>query len=194
MTTEQEIKQRIEESTARYKKRRQKELDIQAGRRFFVTSGLPLLVAYPSDKPVGVYVTFTPVGVNHLKAAVTVRTKKDVESFRRAKGILGNRILTGNTFDIRGTVDEQTLTTKAGGWKFKAIYDALNVITPVELMQQEHTPEWMRRILMSSSQPWHFMDHRLVRHIDASWPYAALNLAQKYYERGWFAPITAVTP
>jgi hypothetical protein len=189
MIDEKMIEERKAKSLLRHKKRAEKEKNIREGRQFFAKNKLPLLVSYPSDRPVAVYLTFMPVGKNKLRVAIALKSKKDNESFRKARGILGHRIRTTEAFDVVAEAHEGTFIAKDGGWRYKDIYAALNAVTPVEMMMQESCPEWMKRILMAGSHPLEFQDYRIYRHIDASWPWEAVRVAQRYYERSWPAPV-----
>jgi len=187
--TPEQIEERKAHSLLRYKARIEKEQNIKAGRKFFTENKLPLLVSYPSDRPVGVYMTFMPVGKDKLRVAVTLRSRKDNESFRKARGILGHRIQTSEESFNLYPAHESTFVAKDGGWRFADLYKAFDAIIPSELMMWEKTPEWMKRSLMSTAHPLAFMDHRLVQLIDADWPWEAVRIAQRYYEKSWPAPV-----
>lgn len=191
--TPEQIEERKAHSLLRYKTRAEKEQNIKDGRKFFAEHNLPLLVSYPSDRPIGVYMTFMPVGKDKLQVAVALRSKKDNESFRKARGILGHRMKnnfeTFMVFPANKRTDRGGFTTKDGGWRFADLYKAFDTIIPAELMLMEKTPTWMKRILMMSNHPLAFMDYRLVRHIDAKWPGEAVRIAQRYYEKSWPEPL-----
>ena len=187
------IEERKAKSLLRYKKRLAKERDIKEGRQFFAKNKLPLLAAYPSDRPGAVYLTFMPIEKDVLRVAVTMRSKKDNESFRKARGILGHRIRTTEAFDIVATAPENTFIAKDGGWRYKDIYQALNTITPKELLLRDNCPRWMKNVLAESNlglPSLDFQDYRMFRHMTDLWPYDAMQIAQRYYERTWPAPVT----
>ena len=185
------IEERKAKSLLRYKRRIEKERNIKEGRQFFTKNQLPLLAAYPSDRPVAIYLTFMPVEKDVLRVAVTMRSKKDNESFRKARGILEHRIRsTVESFDIVATAPENTFIAKDGGWRYKDIYRALNTITPTELLLRDNCPRWVKSILADSTLSLNFQDYRVFRHMTDFWPYDAVQIAQRYYERTWPAPVT----
>jgi hypothetical protein len=135
-----------------------------------------------------VYLTFKPRTQDSIEVAVAIKSKRDRESFRRVRGILGHRMILADTFVVRAVIGE-TLIAKDGGWKYNALYGALNAVVPAELIIRDSCPEWLRRILSASSSPLHFMDYRMGRVFDESWPYAAMRVAARYYEATWPKPV-----
>jgi len=192
--TEEEIAARKAKSLAKFNMYRQREQDIKDGRKYFMEHKLPLLVAFPPEEKCGdfaIYVSFEPIDQSSLSVAFAVRSRRDWDSFRRVRGILGHRLQTQDKDTVillkAASINMCDFLAKDGNWSFVKLYEALGFVVLDELLHWENCPKWLFRALRFHSSL-DFMDHRLARHFGEDWPSEAINVAQRYYERDWPRP------
>lgn len=190
MATEAEIQARKENSQAKYRAYREKNELYTKGRRFFIESHLPLLVAFPSEN-FAVYITFRPI-VRGIEIAYTVRSRRDSDSVAQAKRVLGMRMMTNTHIEVKGADNQvPTFMTLKGQWNFPKLYEMLGLVVPGEIAMWKQCPKWLSRALKNIAR-FDFMDQRLVKHIDVDeWPSAAVQFAQRQYEKDWPKPKVA---
>lgn len=191
MATEAEIQARKENSQAKYKAYREKNELYTKGRRFFIESHLPLLVAFPSDKNFAVYITFRPI-VKGIEVSYTVRSRRDSDSVAQAKRVLGTRMMQNTLIEVKYT-DGKTpnFISPKGQWNFPKLYEVLGLVVAGEIAVWSKCPKWLSRALRNIPR-FDFMDQRLVKHIDIDeWPADAIAFAQRQYEKDWPKPKVA---
>lgn len=188
MATEAEIQARKENSQAKYRAYREKNERYRKGRRFFIESHLPLLVAFPSEKNFAVYITFRPI-VKGIEIAYTVRSRRDIDSVAQAKRVLGTRMMENTIIEVKGSDDKvPVFMTLKGQWNFPKLYDMLGYVVCGEIAAWNQCPKWLSRALRNIPR-FDFMDQRLVKHIEVDeWPPEAVAFAQRQYEKDWPRP------
>lgn len=190
-TTEEEIQARKAKSLEKFNMFRQREQDIKDGRKYATERGLPILVAFPSEMNFGIYIMFEPVDAATLRVAFTVRSRKDADSTKKVRGILGHRLEVNDadTVILIKGVNGPVLTflAKGGGWSFVRLYQAFGFVVLDELLHWRHCPKWLSRALKNVSRL-DFMDQRLVWHIDEDCPPRTIRTLQRYYESTWPKP------
>lgn len=189
--TVEEIEARKAKSREKYQEYRQREIDIKEGRKYFREHKLPLLVAFPANMNFGVYITFKPVDHISMQVAFAIRSRKDADSPRKVRGILGHRLKTQDKDTVillKATMDHHCdFLAKDGDWSFVKLYRALGYVVLGEIMHWTNCPKWLNRALRNYACL-DFMDYRLVKCIDGGWPVEAINIAQRYYEQSWPKP------
>jgi hypothetical protein len=192
--TPEEIKARKANSLAKFQMYRQREMDIKAGRRFFIENKLPLLVAFPSDEvDFGIYITFFPTRNegDELRVAFAVRSRRDADSPRKVRGILGHRFSTNDpetTILLKASqINHCTLKAKDGGWSFMKLYAVFGFVVLDEIKRWSRAPKWMQRRIRDLPIL-SFKDYRLTQNSVADWPEDALRIVERYYEQQWPKP------
>jgi hypothetical protein len=187
-TTEEEIAARKARSLEKFNMYRRREQDIKEGRKYFVEHGLPLLVAFPSDIDFGIYITFEPINESSLRVAFAIRSRKDIDSAKKVRGILGHRLKSNDPDTVillkSDRINKGNFLSKDGGWSFVKLYEAFGFVVLDEVRHWKNCPKWLSRALRNQDTL-AFMDHRLLRHFDDDWPFDAVDLAERYYERSW---------
>jgi hypothetical protein len=190
-TTEEEIQARKAKSLEKFNMYRQREQDIKDGRRYAVERGLPILAAFPSEANFGIYIMFKPVDSAILKVAFAVRSRRDMESMKKVRGILGHRIKTNDSDTVillkAANIHHTTFLAKDGDWSFVRLYDAFGFIVLDEVLRWQFCPEWLSRRLKNVSRL-DFMDQRLIWHLDEGCPPRTIRTLQRYYEQMWPKP------
>lgn len=196
--TEEEIQNRKAKSLEKYLKFRQREESIKEGRKYFTEHKLPLLVATPRAADFSIYATFEPLSADTLRGSFTLRSKHDLDSFRKARGVLGYRLKAQdpNTSLLLKAhmIHRVNLLAKDGDWSYVSLYDLLGFGVIDALGTWEESPKWLLRALKNIPRL-AFLDYRLPQHIESDWPEEAIQIAQRYYERTWpRPPKTVQTP
>ena len=192
--TEEEIEARKARSLAKFNMYRQREQDIKDGRAYFMEHKLPLLVALPDPeecRDFAIYISFEPIDQSSLSVAFAVRSRKDWDSFRRVRGILGHRLQTRDEDTVillkADSINMCDFLSKDGDWSFVKLYEALGFAVLDEIRHWENCPKWLSRALRFHSSL-DFMDYKLLRHFEDDWPFEAINVAQRFYEQQWPKP------
>jgi len=190
-TTEKEIQVRKARSLEKFNMFKQREQDVKEGRKYFMDHKLPLLVAFPTDIDFAIYITFEPVNQSSLRVAFAIRSRRDTDSFRKARGILGHRLQVQDKDTVillkSASINKCDFLAKDGGWSFVKLYEALGFVVLDEIMHWTNCPKWLSRALRLHSSL-DFMDHKLLRHLDDDWPFEAIDVAQRLYEQQWPKP------